>query len=245
MRRSRRDTIAALVDRADRLERERDQQAQLATSAERTRIAREMHDIVAHSLSVIIAQADGGRYAAAKNPEAAVKALETIADMSRGALKDIRSIIGVLRSSTPEPVPLLPQPVAEDLDALVEKVHSSGTDITLTRIGTARPLPTGVGAAIYRICQESITNTLKHAGPEARICVILQWMDNKLVIQIDDDGAGPSPHDGKGHGIIGMKERASTFGGSVDTGPIEGGGFRVIAAIPLEKRASMAWSAAL
>ena len=245
LRRNQLQQVTRLVEEAEEARLRAEQEMELAILEERSRIAREMHDVVAHTLSVVIAQADGGRYAAAKNPEAAVTALETIADMSRGALKDIRSIIGVLRSSTSEPAPLLPQPVAEDLDALIEKVRSSGTHITLARIGTPHPLPTGVGTAIYRICQESITNTLKHAGPEARICVILQWMDNKLVIQIDDDGAGPSPHDGKGHGIIGMKERASTFGGSVDTGPIEGGGFRVIAAIPLEKRASMAWSAAL
>ena len=241
LRRNQLQQVTRLVEEAEDARRRAEQETELAVLEERSRIAREMHDVVAHTLSVVIAQADGGRYAAAKNPEAAVKALETIADMSRGALKDIRSIIGVLRSSTPEPVPLLPQPVAEDLDALVEKVHSSGTDITLTRIGTARPLPTGVGAAIYRICQESITNTLKHAGPEARISVILQWMAHQLIVQIDDDGKGPSPSDGKGHGIIGMKERANTFGGSVYTGPIEGGGFRVIATIPLEKNASMAW----
>ncbi len=245
LRRNQLQQVTRLVEEAEDARRRAEQETELAVLEERSRIAREMHDVVAHTLSVVIAQADGGRYAAAKNPEAAVTALETIADMSRGALKDIRSIIGVLRSSTPEPVPLLPQPVAEDLDALVEKVRSSGTDITLTRIGTARPLPTGVGAAIYRICQESITNTLKHGGPDARISIILQWMGHQLVVQIDDDGTGPGSGDGKGHGIIGMKERASTFGGSVYTGPIEGGGFRVIAAIPLEKNSPMMWSAAV
>ena len=241
LRRNQLQQVTRLVEEAEDARRRAEQETELAVLEERSRIAREMHDVVAHTLSVVTAPANSDRYAAAQNPEAAAKALETIADMSRGALKDIRSIIGVLRSSTSEPVPLLPQPVAEDLDALVEKIRSSGTNITLTRIGTARPLPTGVGAAIYRICQESITNTLKHAGPEARISVILQWMAHQLIVQIDDDGKGPSPSDGKGHGIIGMKERANTFGGSVYTGPIEGGGFRVIATIPLEKNASMAW----
>ncbi|MFT3943455.1 MAG: sensor histidine kinase [Ancrocorticia sp.] len=243
LRRNQLQQVTRLVEEADEARRRAEQETELAVLEERSRIAREMHDVVAHTLSVVIAQADGGRYAAANNPAAAVTALETIADMSRGALKDIRSIIGVLRSSTPEPVPLLPQPVAEDLDALVEKVRSSGTDIALTRIGSPHPLPTGVGTAIYRICQESITNTLKHAGPDARISVILQWMGDQLVVQIDDDGTGPGASDGKGHGIIGMKERASTFGGSVHTGPIEGGGFRVIAAIPLDNDAPIAWSA--
>ncbi len=245
LRRNQLQQVTRLVEEAEDARRRAEQETELAVLEERNRIAREMHDVVAHTLSVVIAQADGGRYAAAKSPEAAVTALETIADMSRGALKDIRSIIGVLRSSTPEPVPLLPQPVAGDLDALVEKVRSSGTDITLTRIGTARPLPTGVGAAIYRICQESMTNTLKHGGPNARISIILQWMDHQLVVQIDDDGIGPGPNDSKGHGIIGMKERASTFGGSVHTGRIEGGGFRVLAVIPLEKSSPMMWSTAV
>ena len=224
-----------MIEEAEVARARAEQEAELAVLEERSRIAREMHDVVAHTLSVVIAQADGGQYAAAKNPEAAIKALETIAGMGRGALKDIRSIIGVLRSSEPEQLPLLPQPVAEDLDSLIQQVRDSGTNISLTRLGTPRHLPTGVGTAIYRICQEAITNTLKHAGSDAHISVIVQWLESEIVLQVDDDGVGPGSHDGKGHGIIGMNERASAFGGSVYTGAIQGGGFRVIASIPLEE----------
>lgn len=227
--------VTKMIEEADAVRALAKQETELAILEERNRIAREMHDVVAHTLSVVIAQADGGQYAAAKNPEAAVKALETIADMGRGALKDIRAIIGVLRSKSPEPLPFLPQPVAADLDALVQQVRDSGTDITLTRIGTERSLPTGVGTALYRICQEAITNTLKHAGPDAQVSVIVQWLDSEIVIQIDDDGVGPGSHDGKGHGIVGMNERATAFGGAVYTGAIKGGGFRVIASLPLDK----------
>ncbi len=236
LRRNQIQQITRMVEEAEAAHERARREAELAVLEERSHIAREMHDVVAHTLSVVIAQADGGQYAAAKNPAAAVKALETIADMGRGALKDIRSIIGVLRSNSPEQLPLLPQPVAEDLDELVHQLQDSGTDISLTRMGTPRPLPTGVGTAIYRICQEAVTNTLKHAGPDARISVILQWLDSEIVIQVDDDGNGPGTTDGKGHGIIGMNERATAFGGSVYTGAIEGGGFRVIASIPLEQR---------
>ncbi|MFT0848685.1 histidine kinase [Actinomycetaceae bacterium L2_0104] len=236
LRRNQIQQITRMVEAAEAASERAKRDAELAVLEERSRIAREMHDVVAHTLSVVIAQADGGQYAAAKNPGAAVKALETIAEMGRGALKDIRSIIGVLRSNSPEQLPLLPQPVAEDLDALVLKVRESGTNISLIRLGTPRPLPTGVGTAIYRICQEAVTNTLKHAGPEAQISIILQWLDSEIVIQVDDDGTGPGNTDGKGHGIIGMNERATAFGGTVYTGAVEGGGFRVIASIPLEKR---------
>lgn len=235
LRRNQIQRVTQMIEEAEVARARAEQEAELAVLEERSRIAREMHDVVAHTLSVVIAQADGGQYAAAKNPEAAIKALETIAGMGRGALKDIRSIIGVLRSSEPEQLPLLPQPVAEDLDSLIQQVRDSGTNISLTRLGTPRHLPTGVGTAIYRICQEAITNTLKHAGSDAHISVIVQWLESEIVLQVDDDGVGPGSHDGKGHGIIGMNERASAFGGSVYTGAIQGGGFRVIASIPLEE----------
>lgn len=208
--------------------------ADLAVAAERTRIAREMHDIVAHTLSVVIAQADGGRYAAQHNPAAAQKALETIAEMSRAALADIRSIIGVLRDPNENLKELRPQPIDKDIETLVHQMKDSGKQISFIRIGHVRALPVGLGNVLYRICQEALTNSLKHAGPNAVITVILKWEESNISLEIIDDGRGAaSRNDGKGHGIIGMRERAAVFGGTIEAGPNAQGGFHVKALIPM------------
>jgi signal transduction histidine kinase len=238
MRRSRREMIAALRDRAERLEVERDQQAQIATAAERTRIAREMHDIVAHSLSVVVAQADGGRYAAAADPDAATRALGTIAETGRAALADMRRLLGVLRepdaSDASAVTPYTPQPAEQDLEGLVEQVRGSGVRASLVRMGTARRLPPGVGLTVYRICQEALTNVLKHAGPDPAVTVLVQWRPAALVLEVTDDGRGAAADtDGAGHGLVGMRERAVMVGGTLSAGPRPGGGFRVHAEIPL------------
>jgi signal transduction histidine kinase len=260
VRRSRRERIDTLVDRARRLEIERDQQAQLATSAERTRIAREMHDIVAHSLSVIIAQADGGRYAAVQEPEAATRSLATIAETGRAALADMRRLLGVLRPDATEDVTLdggpggpgaavaggsalaapvadlTPQPAVGDIEQLLEQVRSSGVRVSLVRMGTGRRLPPGTGLTVYRICQESLTNVLKHAGPSATATVLLQWTAASLVLQVSDDGRGAAAEsDGAGQGVVGMRERAAMLGGTLTVGPRPGGGYRVRAEIPLPR----------
>jgi len=240
VRRSRRETIEALVDRAERLETERDQQARLATAAERARIAREMHDIVAHSLTVMIAQADGGRYAAEADPPAATRALGTIAETGRAALTDMRRLLGVLRDE-PRPErgdsPTLgtttPQPAADDLEALVEQVRASGVRVSMVRMGSPRALPPGVGLTVYRIAQEALTNVLKHAGPEPVTTVMVQWRPDGITLEVTDDGRGAAADsDGLGQGLRGMAERATMFGGSVTAGPRPGGGFRVRAVIP-------------
>ena len=248
VRRSRRETLEALVDRAVRLETERDQQAQLATQTERARIAREMHDIVAHSLSVVIAQADGGRYAAESDPAAAGRALETIAETGRAALTDMRRLLGVLRSEPdgrlraadgpgvlPE-APLTdtaPQPGEADIPRLVDQVRASGAHVSLVRMGEPRPLPPGVGLAVYRITQEALTNVLKHAGPAPRVTVVVQWRADSIDLDVTDDGRGASAGtDGLGQGLRGMHERATMFGGSVTAGPRPGGGYRVRASLP-------------
>lgn len=263
MRRSRRETLAALRDHAERLEVERGQLAQIATAAERTRIAREMHDIVAHSLSVIVAQADGGRYAAAADPAVATRALTTIAETGRAALADMRGLLGVLREpdgpgggtggtgptpravvgtsdtpgSTPTPsttAPYTPQPAEQDLEALVEQVRGSGVRASLVRMGTARHLPPGMGLTVYRICQEALTNVLKYAGPDPTVTVLVQWRPAALLLEITDDGRGAAADsDGAGHGLLGMRERASMVGGTLSAGPRPGGGFRVRAELPL------------
>lgn len=234
MRRARLVQIETLAERADRLERERDQQSQIAAAAERARIAREMHDIVAHSLSVIIAQADGGRYAAATSPEAATHALTTISETGRDALADMRKLLGVLRNDTGGEEALTPQPAQADLEELVAHVQAAGLSVSLVRMGTARVLPPGAGLTIYRIAQESLTNILKHGGPGASATMLVQWTPASLVLQVDDDGRGAAAtSDGAGHGVLGMRERAQMLGGTLSAGPRPGGGFRVRAEIPV------------
>lgn len=261
VRRARRESIDALVERAARLEVERDQQAQIATAAERARIAREMHDIVAHSLSVIIAQADGGRYAAEQDPAAAQRSLSTIAETGRAALGDMRRLLGVLRTgaeagtATAEPGVLLPgtppgtpgatgpraqltpQPSVDDIATLVQQVRASGTNVSLARLGTPRPLPPGTGLTLYRIAQESLTNVLKHAGPDVTVTVLLQWRETSLVLEVTDDGRGAAAtSDGAGQGVVGMRERAVMLSGTLAVGPRPGGGYRVRAEIPVPAR---------
>ena len=252
VRRARREAIDALRDKTRRLEIERDQEAQIATAAERARIAREMHDIVAHSLSVIIAQADGGRYAAEQDATAAERSLTTIAETGRAALADMRRLLGVLRP--PEPgsgersprttrppatgdpgiADLTPQPQVDDVADLVAHVRASGVRASLVRMGMPRPLPPGTGLTVYRICQESLTNVLKHAGPEPTATVLLQWMPASLVLEVTDDGRGAAAEaDGAGQGVLGMRERAAMLGGTLTVGPRPGGGYRVRAEIPI------------
>lgn len=241
-RRSRAEVVDALRDRADRLERERDQQAQLAAAAERARIAREMHDVVAHSLSVVIAQADGGRYAAERSPEDARRALDTISETGRAALADVRRILGVLRDEVgaaeragPQ---LTPQPSVTDLDALIERVRTSGVHVSQVRVGDPRQLPAGVGMTVHRICQEALTNVLKHAGPDVSVTVLQRWTSTALVLEVTDDGRGAAAvrdatSQDPGHGLIGMRERVDAFGGELLAGPRPEGGFRVYARLPL------------
>ncbi|QGH70237.1 sensor histidine kinase [Pseudactinotalea sp. HY158] len=234
LRRSRSDRTESLRERAARLELERDQQAQLATAAERNRIAREMHDIVAHSLSVVIAQADGGRYAAAADPAAAVTALSTISETGRAALADMRRILGVLRDEDGQAADLIPQPADADIVALLEQVRRSGLEVSHVDLGTPRPMPPGTGVAVYRIVQEALTNVLKHAGPHARVTVTTQWTPAELVLTVEDDGRGAAAAtEVPGYGLVGMKERASMLGGALIAGPRPGGGFRTRATIPI------------
>lgn len=233
MRRARYLQQESLAERAARLERERDQLEQIATQAERTRIAREMHDIVAHSLSVVIAQADGGRYAAKTSPEAAERALLTISETGRAALADMRRILGVLRTDGHDANDLVPQPADTDVVALVTSMKDT-LPVSLIEMGTPRPLPPGTGATIYRIAQESLTNILKHGGPGVKATVLMQWAPQHVVLQIDDDGRGAAAvSDGAGHGVLGMRERAAMLGGTLSAGPRAGGGYRVRAEIPV------------
>jgi signal transduction histidine kinase len=209
----------------------------LAATAERARIARELHDVVAHSLSVVVAQADGGRYAGKADPEAALGALDAIAATGRQALTDMRSLLGVLREGGGEEY--APQPDVASIPALVDDVRASGLDIDLIEEGEPRPLPAGPQLAAYRIVQETLTNVLKHAGPAGRAWVRLQWRPEALELSVLDDGRGAAAlvdGDGSGQGVRGMAERARLHGGRLEAGPRAGGGFGVHAALPYGDR---------
>ncbi|MFI2103328.1 sensor histidine kinase [Isoptericola sp. NPDC019693] len=268
VRRSRRVTMDALRDRAHRLEVERDQQARISAAAERARIAREMHDIVAHSLSIVVAQADGGRYAAASDPGAAVRALGTISETGRTALTDMRRLLGVLRSQDdedvardaappagpPAPPPAAgggrppsapaheetrsarpaPQPGVEEIEDLVSQARSGGQRVSLVRVGEPHTLPAGMGLTLYRVCQESLTNVRKHAGPDPAVTVAVRWTATTVELEVLDDGRGAAAAgDDPGFGLRGMRERANLYGGTLETGPRAGGGFRVHLELPL------------
>jgi signal transduction histidine kinase len=222
---------AALEQRARMLAAERDQQATIAAAAERARIARELHDVVAHSLSVVIAQADGGRYAAEQDPGAATGALHTIAATAREAQAEMRRALGILSD---EPgAPLRPQPGLDDLASLVARTREAGLAVELTEEGPRRPLAPGAGVTLYRVAQEALTNVLKHAGPGAGASVALRWEPDRVTLVVRDDGSGATAaDDGRGRGLVGMRERVEPRGGSLSAGPHPDGGFEVRATIP-------------
>lgn len=232
--RNRRLTLQALHDRTRRLEIERQQERDLAAADERNHIAREMHDIVAHSLSVMIAQADGARYAGAADPAVATSTLGTIAETGRASLREMRRLLGVLRND--DDAPTRPLPTLDDVPALVSTVQRAGLAASLHMIGTPRRyLPTGAELTAYRVIQEALTNVLKHAGPRAAASVSIAWATRGLEITVDDDGRGTAfdtSTAGAGQGIRGMAERLKLYDGLLETGPRTGGGFRVHALIP-------------
>ena len=213
---------------------------ELAAIQERSRIAREMHDVVAHTLSVVVAQADGGRFTARTDPSAAARTLETIADVSRAALTEMRSLLGVLRDSDGE-LALGPQPSIEDIPGLVAQAREAGLDVSLVVTGTPHALPIGAGLAAHRIVQEALTNVRRHAGPKARAYVQLAWEPDALVATVSDDGRGAAAvGDGVGQGIVGMMERSSMFGGTLTAGPRAGGGWVVRARLPVTRAEEVA-----
>ncbi|ATG51598.1 two-component sensor histidine kinase [Brachybacterium vulturis] len=232
LQRARLRQLALTRDRAEQALREREQRTALAVADERARIAREMHDVVAHSLSVIIAQADGGRFIAAQKPEQAAEVLGTIGETGRAALADMRSLLGVLRQE--DETSFGPQPGPEMLPELVERVRGTGLQIELEIDGSLEGLPQALGVSVFRLAQESLTNVLKHAGPGASAVVRVHRDRQQLMIEVSDDGQGTDPDsDGQGHGLTGMRERMSVFGGSLQAGPLPSHGYRVRATVPL------------
>ncbi|HEY9328195.1 MAG TPA: histidine kinase [Streptomyces sp.] len=238
--RTRKEYTEALVDRANRLELERDQQAQLAAAAERTRIAREMHDIIGHNLSVITGLADGGAYAAAKSPERAAQALDAIGTTSRQALSELRRLLGVLRDH-PDRADRTPQPTLDDIDALLEGVRNAGLPVHLNHRGTPPPIPLTAGRqlTVYRVVQEALTNTLKHATTDESLAaeVTLTYRPTELEVLVTDNGTPlPTavPSAGTGQGITGMRERASLYDGTLEAGRPAATGWQVRLRLPLE-----------
>jgi signal transduction histidine kinase len=226
--RNRRALVDSLRERAARAEHQRDQQAQLAAAAERSRIAREMHDIVAHNVSVMIALADGAAFAVADSPVRALTAMENVARTGREALTEMRRLLGVLRAET-ETGTRAPQPGLDELESLVGQVRAAGLAVTLLVEGDSwTSLPPGLQLTAYRIVQEALTNTLKHAGPDASACVRLSVQDEALELDVSDTGAGRAVGPiREGGGLRGMRERAAVYGGEVEAGAEETGGWRV------------------
>ncbi|MFJ4801715.1 sensor histidine kinase [Streptomyces murinus] len=240
--RIRRAQLAALRDRADRLETERDQRSRLAAASERARVAREMHDIVGHHLSVVITLADAGACAtagAAAESGRGAEALRLIGDTGRQALGELRRVLGVLRDTDAPPAgpQLSPQPGLADLDALCHGVRAAGLDVVYRTAGRAEALDEGVQLTVYRIVQEAMTNTLKHAGAGTRVDLAIDVGADWLGIQVRDTGkavrAGQR-HDGQG--LLGMRERVALYGGHLSAGPAPGGGWTVAATLELGPR---------
>ncbi len=222
--RTRQAYLASLDERAHRLEVQRDQQAQLAAADERTRIAREMHDIVAHHLTVIVSLSDAAAMTAAARPERAATTMQQVAGTGRQALGDLRRLLGVLR--TADGAPHGPQPGVGDLDELAASVRAAGVPVQLIRHGEPGSLGLAADLAVYRIVQEALTNVLKHAGPAATATVTLTYRPDGATVEVRDTGTGRLAS-GSGAGLVGMRERVAAYGGELLAGPQPGGGWRV------------------
>ncbi len=236
--RNRRAYLRELEQNADRMAQNRDLETRRALSEERTRIARELHDVVAHSMSVIVVQAGAARRLLDSRPDRAAEALRAIESTGRESLNEMRRILGVLRSDTDE-AELTPAPSLADLGRLARQYEEAGLPVDISYQGARRSLPASIELSAYRIVQESLTNTLKHAGP-AHAGVQLTFEPESFCVEIVDDGRGaasqPAPT-GAGQGLLGMRERVEAFGGSLVTGPRAGGGFGVMARFPAEVHA--------
>lgn len=232
--RTRRAYTAALEDRAVRLEREREAEAKAAVLDERSRMARELHDVVAHGVSVIVVQATAARRVLPNDVAAAQEALASIEATGRTALSELRTLLGALRTED-ELGSLRPQPDLNALAELVERTRVAGLPVELRIAGERRPLSPGVDVSAYRIVQEGLTNVLKHA-PGARATVVVGYDEDGLRVEVSDDGPGApiESRDGAGHGLMGMRERVILLGGDLTAGPLPGGGFAVRAFFPLQ-----------
>jgi len=209
---------------------QREARVALAAADERARIVRELHDVVAHALSVMIAQADGGRFGAAADPALATEALQAVARTGRDAQAEMRRSLGLLEGPSP--------PGLDALGELVQRTSAAGLDIALERHGVPRPLAPERSLAVYRVAQEALTNVLRHAGPGAAARVEVDWSGDRVTLVVHDDGAGTAGPgaDGLGRGLRGMRERIEPHGGTLTAGPAPDGGFEVRATVPIGAR---------
>jgi signal transduction histidine kinase len=231
---NRRRYVVALLDRAEQLARERDQQAQLAAIAERARIAREMHDIVSHGLTVMVTLAEGSAASLDRNPERAAEAMRHVAETGRQALGDMRRMLGVLDDGLPADSAgaLEPQPGIAQLDGLIEGFRTAGLAVRFTSEGSP-PRNPAEQLTVYRLVQESLTNVLRHSTALASVSVTVEYGPDEVRIAVSNTGAvvdAPAAASG-GHGIVGMRERVALYGGTVESGPRAGGGWSVVATL--------------
>ncbi|MER5789256.1 histidine kinase [Streptomyces sp. NPDC001980] len=224
--------LAALEDRARQLEIEQEQRVRLTAAAERSRVAREMHDIVGHNLSVMVSVADGAAVLAGNRGERSAEALRILGDTGRQAMSELRRVLGVLREGADEERPLAPQPGIGDLDPLLARVRAAGLPVTYRTVGDPDALGDGVQLTVYRIVQESLTNTLKHAGPGASAEVTVAVAPGEVRVRVADTGTAPEPEPSEGttrttgttgHGLVGIRQRAAMYRGTVAAGPRAGG----------------------
>lgn len=231
--RTRREHVAGLRERAEQAERERETKARIAVADERARIAREIHDIVSHSLSVVVVMSEGAAAKVDADPAQAKEAMLRVRDTGRTALAEMRRMLGVLRDD--EPGSHAPQPGVAQLDGLIEQSRAAGLPVAFTVTGDPTPLSQGAELTIYRIVQEALTNARKHAGPAARATVDLAYLPDGIEVRVRDNGRGPVGEPG-GHGLAGMRARVAMHGGTLTARPGRGGGFEVVAVLPREEQ---------
>lgn len=232
--RTRRAYLAALLDRALTAERDRDQRASLAAADERARIARELHDIVAHSISIMVALSDGAAATVHRDPDMAKGAAEQVSGTGRQAMAEMHRLLGVLRDS--DQADLAPQPGLRQLDQLLASVRSAGLQVALSQTGDPRGLAASAQLAVYRLVQESLTNVVKHAHGARHVTVLLRHGPGAVDVTVQDDGTAPALPATSGHGLIGMRERLAAFSGSVHAGPGPHGGWVVTGHLPVGER---------
>ncbi|MGW7208322.1 sensor histidine kinase [Streptomyces sp. NPDC054837] len=239
--RSRRAFVQAIRDRAEKAERTREEEARRRVAEERLRIARDLHDVVAHHIALVNVQAGVAAHVMDKRPDQAKEALAHVREASRSALNELRATVGLLRQSGDPEAPTEPAPGLDRLDELVGTFRSAGQHVEVARADSDTKLPAAVDLAAYRVIQEALTNVQKHAGTEAKAEVSVVRVGPNIEITVLDNGAGEDePADGGGHGLLGMRERVTALRGTLTTGPRYGGGFRVHAILPVKTRSRAA-----
>ncbi|MEV5545043.1 histidine kinase [Streptomyces sp. NPDC052309] len=234
--RSRRAFVHAIRERAERAERTREEEARRRVAEERLRIARDLHDVVAHHIALVNVQAGVAAHVMDKRPDQAKEALGHVREASRSALNELRATVGLLRQSDDPEAPTEPAPGLDRLDELAGTFRNAGLHVEVARADQGTALPTAVDLAAYRVIQEALTNVQKHAGPEAKAEVSVVRVGPNIEITVLDDGTGEheAPAAGGGHGLLGMRERVTAVRGTLTTGPRYGGGFRVHAILPVK-----------